>query len=301
MVRIYIIFTRNHMPFDIEVVTATDDQRLLIVDLTKTEINEKSIRHLASLNGKDNKHIGMITLTGEQLSQDTAHLLSVFIYDTPTIFRISLTSDLPYRNPDERLLHKAFNTYVRDLKQMYCMFIAAKNRKMPYDMIHLIFSFLDPKSERILFNDRGLISVIQSRQYLASIFGKTIIARPSLEYALQLKSDNSEAAVTAAELEKNTLYVGSDNGNLTYSVVTPGGRVVQDIMTDIPAPEFPLTLHKLKPLKAKLLDTSCNARHTRPLSLREQVSLSISQVSIFRQPAPQANLEKTQGKLCVGQ
>jgi hypothetical protein len=290
------------MPFDIDVVVAaaTDDQQLLLVDLTKAEINEKSIRHLGSLKGVDNRGIGMIRLTGTQLSTDSAYLLSSFIYDTPSVRRISLSSDQPYRTPDERLLKKAFNTYIVDMKLMYCMFLAATNRKMPLDTLHLIFSFIDPHSERLLFNDHGMITIMQSKQYRASMFNRPLKARPSLDYDLCLKS-SSDTEETPLELKKNTVYVGTKNDKLTYSVVTPSGRTVLDEMTNIPAPSLPLNLDKVRPLKSQLLDISCNAGHTLPLSLREQATLKLAELSLFRRPAPPSKEENSSRKLCVVQ
>ncbi len=62
--------------------------------------------------------------------------------------------------------------------------------------------------------------------------------------------------------EPGRLYLRSVEGKIAYTVITPNGRIVRDISTDLEAP-VPFDLAKLVLLKEKILEFSSNEGHTR--------------------------------------
>lgn len=62
--------------------------------------------------------------------------------------------------------------------------------------------------------------------------------------------------------ESGKLYLRSVEEKIAYTVITPNGRIVRDVPTDIEAP-IPFDLAKLVLLKEKILEFSSNEGHTR--------------------------------------
>ena len=146
---------------------------------------------------------------------------------------ISISCDLAHLALTDKKLKEKINKHVKVLEETL-------------EKRNFIKGIQENNGETTVFKTKELGAQTNNKNYILTI----------LKYESCLMTDD-------IKLEKNKLYLRKLNGKIAYSVITPNGSEVKDIIIDkMPTPE-PFTLESLKKIKKDILAATIRKGHTK--------------------------------------